>query len=106
MSSALRRSLLLAVPVALAAGLTWLLILRGGGEHAPSAASVFAQRQAALGRCLQERAHARAPEDGRERECPGAPESSEDLGKIGEAVTSRLGSSDSRGELSRAIAQR
>src|SRR3954453_17786009 len=81
----------------------------GGTSASERAAKTFAKRQAALGECLKERAEQAKKgegEDERERECVGAPESNEDLAKIGESVTSRLGSSDARGALTRGIEQR
>src|SRR3954467_14338018 len=83
----------------------------GATSSSERAARTFAKRQAALGECLKERAAAakrgeREDEEHGERECVGAPESNQDLAKIGEAVTSRLGSSDARGALTRGIAQR
>src|SRR3954452_25064011 len=81
----------------------------GATSASERASRTFAKRQAALGECLKERAAAAKKaerEEAGERECAGAPESAEDLDKIGEAVTSRLGSSDARGALTRAIEQR
>src|SRR3954447_13252673 len=109
MTPKLRRSLLVLLPLALAAGLAWLLLVRGGDDGS-SVARQGGARRAALGECLRERAEQMKRESEREtqgeRECPGAPESTEDLAKIGEAVTSRLGSSDARGALRAAIGQR
>src|SRR6185503_21039270 len=76
----------------------WLLLGRGGDEHSVLASKVAA-RQAALGECMRQRAEEMKGEA--ERECPGAPESIEDLTRIGESVTARLGSSDARGDLRR-----
>jgi hypothetical protein len=102
----LRRSLLLAVPLALAGALIWLLLLRGD-DGVTRAQRAVAERRAELGRCLKDRATKGAREESEgEHECAGAPESNDDLAKIGESVTSRLGSSDSRGALTRAIEQR
>src|SRR3954468_24610425 len=81
----------------------------GATSASERASRTFAKRQAALGECLKERAAAAKKaerEEAGERECAGALESAEDLDKIGEAVTSRLGSSDARGALTRAIEQR
>ena len=84
----------------------------GGTSTSEHASRTFAKRQAALGECLKERAAAAKKGEREEeaqhgeRECVGAPESGEDLAKIGEAVTSRLGSSDARGALTRGIEQR
>jgi len=100
-----RRLALLLLPLALAALAAWLLISRGAST--PSLGERIAAQRAALGRCLQERArHADRVQDGGERECPGAPESPEDLAKLNDSVTARLGSSDSRLALSRALRQR
>src|SRR3954454_20628323 len=80
---------------ALLVGGPWLLVSR---DHRSAPRS-----QNALLSCLKEKAKAQVDREGG---CPGAPESPEDLAKIGEAVTARLGSSDARGALGRAVAQR
>src|SRR5438093_12660473 len=100
-----RRLALLLLPLAVAALAAWLLISRGAST--PSLGERIAAQRAVLGRCLQERArHADRVQDGGERQCPGAPESPEDLAKLNDSVTARLGSSDSRLELSRALRPR
>src|SRR4051812_43194524 len=99
MSFSPRRTLVLVVSLALLAAGAWLLLARG--HDGPSLGRQVAERQAAIGECLQARAREakhegqveRKGEAGGERECPGAPESADDVLKIGEAVTSRLGSS-------------
>src|SRR4051794_38703154 len=107
MSSALRRSSLLLAALLLAlagAYLAW-----GRGHSGPAFGQELAARQAALGDCLRERANEMRHEgrgEERDRECAGAPESSDDIARINDSVTSRLGSSDSRGALARGIAQR
>src|SRR5215212_878187 len=94
MTPARRRPLLLILLLAVvaAAGLAWLLMARD--EDRSSLGAQVAARQAKVGECV------------RERECPGAPESNEDLAKISSSVVSRLGATDGRGSLRRALDQR
>jgi hypothetical protein len=92
MSLSLRRTIALLVPVLLAAALL------AATRHHATAPSRFG----GLERCLQGRAER---EDAAETACPGAPESSEDLARINAEVGVRIGP-DTRGGLSRAMAQR
>src|SRR5215218_2017875 len=107
MTPARRRSLVLTLSLAVlaAAALAWLLLARD--DDRPSLGAQVAARQAKVGECLRERAREleregkseaereREEAEGggegeseRERECPGAPESNEDLAKISSSVVS------------------
>jgi hypothetical protein len=110
-----RRSVLAALLVLFAAlAGVWLLLLRDGRDGPPSVAKAVAARRAALGECLRERAkeanrsggEREREAGGHERECAGAPESTEDLAKINSSVVARLGNSDARTQLARALRQR
>ena len=95
----------LPLAVLLAAALAAALLLLADRHQGPTPlARAVAQRQAALGRCLHEKAKAK-DRDGAERESPGAPESSEDIARINAEVGLRIGA-DSAGGMARAVQQR
>src|SRR2546423_3135111 len=99
MPLSLRRTIALLVAAALLAAAG--LVVGARRHHAST------PRFAALERCLKGRVEDEGGAEARGgHECAGTPESSRDLLKVNASVVSRLGSTDSRGTLSRAIAQR
>src|SRR4051812_14093786 len=105
MTFTLRRAAVgLVLAVLLAAG-AWLLLARH--DSGSSLTQRLAARRAALAECLRERAKeaGREREAQHEQECPGAPESTEDIARINAEVGVRIGP-DTRGGVGRAMAQR
>src|SRR3954452_1410368 len=107
MTLTLRRAAFALLLISLLAAGAWLLLAPRHGTASPT--QPLAARRAALAQCLSERAreatraHAAGAE--REQECPGAPESTEDIARINAEVGVRIGP-DTRGGMARAMTQR